>query len=169
MCPPALLPAMAIGAAAISAAGTVVAGIQANNMGKYRQEIADRNAALDREAIGIEKENTSRTLTNHWRKVAELKGQQRLAAAGNNVAVDYGSAAQLSADTDMLASEDADMIARQGGQTVRGLDRSVANNIAEGRAARSAGKGQMIGSFFQAGSTLLGGASKYSSLKAEFG
>lgn len=169
MCGPAALAPIALAATAVSAAGTVMAGLQANAMGKYRQEVAERNAALDREAIGVEKENTKRQLQNHWRRVAQLKGEQRASAAGGNVATDFGSAAQMVQDTNMLAREDADMIARQGDQTIRGLDRSVSNNIAEGRAARSQGKGALIGSLFSAGSTVLGGASRYGQLKAEFG
>ena len=166
MCPPAALPAIAIGAAAISSAGAVMAGLPANAMGKYQQQVAEQNAALDREAISVEKENTQRTLANHWRRVAQLKGEQKLAAAAGGVSTDFGTAAEIVEDTDMLAREDADLIARQGTQNIRGLDRSVANNIAEGRAARSRGKGAMIGSFFEAGSTMLGGATQYSKLKA---
>lgn len=167
MClPAAALPVAALVTSAIAATGSVVAGMQANSMGKYRQKIAEQNAALDREAITVEKENTQRTLTNHWRRVAEMKGQQRLAAAAGGVSTDFGSAAQLVEDTDMLAREDADMIAKQGVQNVRGLDRSVSNSISEGRAARSQGKGALVGSFFDAGSTMLGGSTQYGKLKA---
>lgn len=167
MClPAAALPIAALASGVISGVGAVVSGIQAKNMGKYEQKVSEMNADLDREAIGIEKENTDRSLTNHWRKVARLKGEQKLAFAGGNVATEYGSAAQLTADTDMLAREDADMIARQGGQNVRGLDRSVANNVASGRAARSRGNAAFVSSLFDAGSSVLGGASQYSKLKA---
>lgn len=154
MCPPAVL---AVGAAAVASIGTVIGGLQANAMGKYRERVAERNAALDREAIATEQENTRREAMNHWRKVAQLKGGQRLHAAAGGVSTDFGSAYDTILDTDMLAAEDARLIYMQGNERVKGLDRSVSNNIAEGRAARAEGKGKLIGSLFEAGSTMLGG------------
>lgn len=166
MClPAAALPIAAVASAAISSAGAIYGGLAAKAQGKYQQRVAEANAALDREQIATEQENTRRQAMNHWRKVAQLKGQQRAAAAANGVSTDFGSAFDNVADTDMLAREDARIIYESGNNRVRGLDRSVSNNIAEGRAARSRGNAAFVGSLFQAGSTMLDGASQYRKLK----
>lgn len=135
-------------------------------MGKYQQRVAQQNAALKREDIELEKENTRREALDHYRRVAQIKGQQVAAAAAGGVSTDFGTAQDIVFETDALGREDANLIYRRGNQTIKGLDRGVANDIAEGRAARAKGKGALIGSFFDAGSTVLGGVSQYQKLKA---
>lgn len=166
MCGP---PAIALAGAAIAATGSIVGGLQANAMGKYQQRVAEQNAALDRERINMERENSAREAQNYWRKVAQLKGQQRTHAAGSNVSTDFGSAAQIVMDTDLLAREDADLIYRGSAERIKGLDRSVSNNIAQGNAARSQGRGALIGSAFSAASSVLGGVSQYNKLSVDGG
>lgn len=166
MClPAAALPIAALASSVISAGGAIYGGLAAKAQGKYEQNVANANAALDREQIMTEQENTKRQALNHWRKVAQIKGQQRAAAAAGGVSTDFGTASDILTDTDMLASEDANIIYQSGNNRVRGLDRSVSNNIASGRAARSRGNAAFVGSLFQAGSTMLGGASQYRTLK----
>jgi hypothetical protein len=163
MCPPAII---AGAAAAVSAIGTVVGGAVAQAQANYRANVADANAKVERENIRLEQERGLREAQLHYRKVAQLKGEQRAAAAANGVSTDFGTASDIVADTNMMAREDAANIYGQTYQNVRGMDRNVSNFVAEGRAQRAAGKGAMIGSLFEAGSTLLGGAQQYKSIKA---
>lgn len=165
MCPP----VMAAAAAAMASIGTVVGGIAAKNMGNYQKKVADQNAKFVRENIQLEQEAGRREALLHYRKVAQLKGQQRAVAAANGVSTDFGTAGDLIDDTDMMAREDAANIYGQTFQNVRGMDRQAANFTSEGRAAKARGRNAFIGSLFQAGSTALGGAQQYSKMKADYG
>jgi len=139
-------------------------GLQARAMGRYEQKVAEQNASLEREQINFEQENTRREALDHYRRVAQIKGQQRLAAAAGGVSTDFGTAATIVEETDALGRADADLIYRRGHQAVRGLDRSVGNYVAEGRAARSRGKAAFTKSLFDAGSTVLSGVQQYQTL-----
>lgn len=163
MCDPATL---TIAAAAVSSIGTVVGGFTARAQANYQAKVADANAANERENIKFEQERTGREALLHYRKVAQLKGQQRAAAAANGVSTDFGTAQDIVTDTNTLAREDAANIYGQGFQNVRGMDRTVSNFVGEGRAQRAAGKGALIGSFFEAGGTLLSGASQFKKMRA---
>jgi hypothetical protein len=164
VCDPATL---AISAAAVSSIGTVIGGFTARAQANYQAKVATANAANERENIRLEQERGQREAQLHYRKVAQLKGQQRAAAAANGVSTDFGTAQDIVTDTNTLAREDARNIYGQTFQNVRGMDRTVANFVGEARAKKAAGKGALIGSFFEAGSTLLGGAGQYKNLKAQ--
>ncbi|MBB3955936.1 hypothetical protein [Novosphingobium sediminicola] len=163
MCDPLTLTAAAAATAAI---GTGVGAVQASSMANYRAQVADRNAALEMQAVQTEQENTRQAALDHYRKVAQLKGQQIVGAAANGVSVDFGTAADTVADTNMLAAEDANRIYRQGFQAVRNHDINAANYGAEASASRSDASGSLLKGAFDMGSTTLGAATQYSKLKA---
>lgn len=151
--------------AGVSAMGSVVGGVSAMQQANYEAQVAQQNAAIERENIQMEQDRTSREALLHYRRVSQLKGEQRATAAANGVSTDFGTAADLIADTEMMSREDASNIYRQGNENVRGMDRNVANFVGQSRAAKSRGRGALVGSLFQAGGSLLGGASQYRSLK----
>lgn len=165
MCPPVI----AAAAAGVSAIGTVIGGVTAMQQGKYRARVAERNAEIEREQIVLEQERGRREALNHYRKVAQLKGQQRAAAAANGVSTNFGTAADIITDTNMMAREDVANIYGQTNENVKDRDRRASNFMGEASSSRSAGRSALVGSLFQAGSTALGGASQYKQLKAEFG
>ncbi|NOW44164.1 hypothetical protein FHW96_000291 [Novosphingobium sp. SG751A] len=163
MCDPLTLTAAAAATAAI---GTGVGAVQASSMANYRAQIADRNATLEMQAAQTEQENTRQAALDHYRKVAQLKGQQIVGAAGNGVSVDFGTAADTVSDTNMLAAEDANRIYRQGFQAVRNHDINAANYSAEAASQRSEAGASLLKGAFDMSGTVLGGASQYSKLKA---
>ena len=164
MCLPAA-PLALIGTA-LSAVGTGVAALQANAQANYQAQIAERNAGMEREAAQQEQENTRQAALAHYRQVAQLKGQQIVGAAANGVSIDFGTAGDTLADTEMLSREDAKRIYQQGNQNVRGHDIGASNYMGEANAQRQAGKAALIGGAFKMGSTVLGGASQYAQLRA---
>lgn len=164
MCPPA---ALAVAAAAVSAIGSVVGGFAAKAQSNFQAKVAEANAANERENIELEKAKANREALLHYRKVAQFKGQQRVAAAANGVSTDFGTAQDIVTDTNTLSREDVGNIYGQSFQNVRGMDRTVSNFVGEARAAKARGKGALIGSFFEAGGTLLSGASQFKKLKAQ--
>lgn len=163
MCEPTTL---VLAATAVTMAGQGYAALQSAAASKYEARVADRNAKLDSEAAFRETENTKTAALAHYRRVAQLKGEQRVAQAANGVSLDFGSAADVAADTDMLAREDAQRIYDQGAEKTRGFDISAANYRSSARASRFAAKGALVKGAFDMASTALGGATQYSKMKA---
>ena len=164
MCDPATL---TIAAASMSAIGTGVGALQANAQAQYRAKIAERNASLEREAGQQERQNIRDEAQAKYREIARIKGQQRVTAGANGVAIDFGTAGDVQADTQAMGSEDVNRIYQKGNQAMRGRDIGASNYTAEANASRSAGKAALVKGVFDMGSTVLGGASQYKTMKAK--
>jgi len=162
MCDPATLTLVAAGTAAISTAtGTVMAVQQAN----LKRNLAERNAAMERNAAQEEMQNTRDAALARYREVAKVKGQQRVAAAANGVGLDFGTASDVVADTDMLGREDVGRIYKAGANAVKSRDIAASNYGAEANLARSQKTGAIVSGAADFGSTVLGGASQYGQMK----
>lgn len=164
MCDPVTL---TIAATAAMAASQGVGALQANSQANYRAKIADRNATLEREAGVQAQQNMRDEAQAKYREIAKIKGQQRVAAGANGVAIDFGTAGDVQADTQAMGSEDVNRIYQKGNQERRGRDIGASNFVAEANASRSAGKAALVKGVFDMGSTVLGGASQYKKLKAQ--
>lgn len=164
MCDP-----ITIGLTALSVVSTGVGMIGQMNQASYQAKIADRNASLEREAARQEQENTREAALAHYRKIAATKGAQRVAAGANGVALDFGTAADVVADTEMLGREDVGRIYAQGAQAVKGRDIGASNYTAEANAQRSARTGALIGGIADMGSSVLGGVNQYKTMKGKTG
>jgi hypothetical protein len=158
-----------LAATAVSAVGTGIGALQANAQSRYQAKIAERNAALERDSAQQSILNTREEALAHYRKVAALKGAQRARAAASGVGLDFGTAADVVGDTDMLAREDIGRIYRQGNERTRGFEINVSNYLGEASAQRQAGKGALIKGAFDMGSTILGGAQQYKKLRPSYG
>lgn len=163
MCAP---PVIAAAAAVVSMAGTAMSAMQANATAKYEAKVAERNAALEREAGLQEEKATQDAARAHYRKVAQLKGRQRLAAAANGVSADFGTAADVQADTEMLSREDVRRLYEDGNNRRKSRDIRASNYMGEANAARQRGKAALIGGAFKMASTALGGAQQFGALKS---
>lgn len=157
---------MTIAATVVATAGEGIAAFQAASQAKYQARVAERNAKLENEAAFREQENTRTEALAHYRKVAALKGQQRVTAAANGVSLDFGSPADVIDDTDMLSREDVNRIYEQGFQRSRGFEINASNERAQARASRAAAKNAIVKGVFDMGSTALGGAKQYANIKA---
>ncbi|MAO03568.1 MAG: hypothetical protein CL804_03430 [Citromicrobium sp.] len=163
MCGP---PALALIGAAVSVVGTGVSALQGSAQAQYEAKIAERNQDLANEAARREIEATQTERQAHYRRVAALKGQQRVTAAANGVSVDFGTAANVLADTEMLSREDVRRINQRGNDRVRAYDIESSNFGGEANAARSAGTGALVGGAFSMASQGLGGFSQYQDLRS---
>lgn len=162
MCDPATLTLVAAGMSAVS---TGVGAVMASQQASAQAKIMDRNAAMERNAAQEEMANTRTAALARYREIAKIKGQQRVAAAANGVGLDFGTAADIVADTDMLGREDVSRIYRAGDNAVKGRDISASNFTAQANMARSQATGALIGGALDMGSTILGGASQYGQMK----
>lgn len=163
MCHPA---ALIIAATAVAAAGKGVSAMQAASMSRYEAKIADRNAALEREAGRNAADNGRIEAQRQYRKLSAVQGQQGAAMAANGIDQSFGSALQVQSDTAAMGAEDVGSIYRGTAQEVRGFDINASNFKAKAKAARKEGSNAMVRGAFDVASTVLSGASQYSKMKA---
>jgi hypothetical protein len=162
MCGPAALP---LAAAALAAAGSITGGLAANAQARFQAKIAERNASMEREAARQELENGRDAALDHYRKIGQLKGAQRARAAAGGVGVDFGTAAAVVDDTEMLGREDAGRLYKQTLQNVRGHDIQASNFGAQANAQRASGKMALIKAGFDTAGSLLDSANQYKNLQ----
>ena len=166
MCGPAALPIIAGAAAIVGATGQVVGGINANNQAKYEASVYRANASLDRKAAQDALERGQVEERRQYVKNAQLQGAQRAALAANGIQTDFGSAMDIQNDAKRIGLEDANTIRQNATREMMGYEISAFNNDAGSTGAKARGKSALIGSVFDAGSTLLGGAKQVGQLKA---
>lgn len=162
MCEPTTL---LIAATAMQAAGSIVGGINAQKSANFRAAVADRNANLERQAARDALERGDIEEKRQNRRTAQQLGAQRAAMAANGIEVDFGSAADLQADTRMIGREDAQTIRENAMRETRGYDIRAWNANASASASRAEGKAALWGGIFDAGSSILSAA--YSFKKAQ--
>lgn len=163
MCNPAVL---MIASTAVAVAGQGLQTIQAAKQATYQARLMDRNAQLANESARTEQENTRTEALRRYRELGALRGQQRAALAANGIDVDFGNAGLVQSDAEMIAREDVENIYRQGYQRSRGFEIEASNYRANAQAARQQRTGAIVGGIADIGSTVLGGMSRYSSMKA---
>lgn len=137
--------------------------------GNYEANLARQNAAMEREAARDSITRGRDEARDFYRRVGQVKGQQRTALAANGLDTGFGTAGIVEDDAQMLADEDAAALYRNIGERTRGFDISAANQEAEGRAAKQRGRNAMLNSVFEAGSSLMGGFQQHRGLQARLG
>lgn len=158
---------MAVAAAAVTATGKIVEGVNTRKSLRFQAKVADRNAALDRAAAADALERGRTEEMRQGRRTRALVGQQRVAMSGNGVAVDFGSAADLQADTRMIGFEDAQTIRKNAARESAGYEISAWNRKADASAKRAQGGAAMWSAAFDAAGTLLKAGSGYAKATAK--
>lgn len=169
------LPLAAVGliagglSAAVGAYGALYAGSAAQKQAEYQAQLSERNAGLEREAGQKEIDNARDRALLQYRKIAQIKGQQRAVAGGNGVMVDFGTASDLVDDTQMLGMEDVGRIYKQGEEARRGHDINAWNYLQQAAGTRAQGAAAKTGSMFSAAGSILGGVTQFAKLSGNFG
>lgn len=158
---------VALAASAVSAAGTMVGGIQSMQQGAYEAKAYRQNARLEIEAARDSIDRGEDESRSFWRDVSRLKGDQIAGMAANGIDVDFGAGARVQRDTAMIASEDASSLRRNIEERTRGHVINAQNFVSEAKAAKYRSKQAMVGSVFQAGSSLMSGFQQQKLLKAK--
>lgn len=162
MCVP--LAVAAAGAAAVtSAAGQIVSGQYANAQAKYESAVVKQNAQQSVDAYRDYRGpdgQAQNERTQFWRKVGQIKGQNIAAMAANGIDVGVGSAERLQEDTQTAANEDFSNLASNQMQKEKGYLIDATNFTEEAKAARMRGKQALVGSYFGAAGSILGGLSQ---------
>lgn len=146
----------------VSAGGAVLEGIQANKMAKYQAKVAQMNR-------DIANENARRSIE---RSQVEQQEQDMVSLAflGAQEAMQGASGLSMSGGSQQLARKSAKELGRldslrvrQAGELEAHAFRTEAVNFdTQSRMARAEGKNALVSSFFNAGSSLLTGATRVS-------
>lgn len=163
MCGPAALPLIAAG---VSALGSAVGGVMAYRQGQYEAKVAKQNSHLEGERAANEITRGMEERRTLGRKYSQLEGQQRAAMAANGLDTDFGNAADLMGDTQMLYKEDMNLALDNNAAAIRGIDISAMNYRQQAAAAKRKATGALISAGFDMGSTILGGIGQSNKIKA---
>lgn len=160
-------PVLALAAAGVGAAGTLVSGF--SQAAQYRAAAkTDRvNATFAADNARDAVDNTRLEAQRRYRQAAQLEGAQQASMAANGIDLGFGSAAQVDADSRMIAGEDVQQIYKDGLAKVQSYDREGWSYRASANANQSKASGAIVSAVFGAASTVLGGAKQYAGLKAK--
>jgi len=163
MCEPATI---AIIGAGIAIAGTAASGYMQIRQANFEKNIARENARREnlKAVDAISRNETDQQ--NLARKYAGAAGAQRAAVAANGIDVDFGSAADMQADTSMYYREDATNLNRNLGMELQGIDMQASNFTAGAKAAGMKATGAAISTAFDIAGTTLGAVGKYNKASA---
>ncbi|RPI33304.1 MAG: hypothetical protein EHM67_15500 [Hyphomicrobiaceae bacterium] len=137
--------------------------------GGYEAGIARMNAQMERAAAQDSINTGQLERRNLWRNVGMAKGQQAASMGANGIDLGFGSALRQQEDTQMLANEDATNLHKGIEERTKGRIINASNFTQEARAAKQRGKSALIGSVFDAGSSLLGGFQQQAGIRAKTG
>jgi hypothetical protein len=160
---------LAVAAAAVSAAGSLVSGYSGLMQGNYEAHVARENARLQTEAATDSISRGRDEARQFYRQLGQVKGSQVAALAANGIDPSFGSAALLQEDTATLGDEDAARLYKNIHERTRGFDINASNYRQEAAAARARGRSAVINSVFQAGSSLMSGFSQQAQMRARLG
>jgi len=163
MCEPATLTLIATG---VAAAGTMVGGLMKASQQRYSAAVADQNARLASAQAADALQRGQLEEQKSYQRTSQLLGQQRAAMAANGIEVDFGSAADVQADTLNLGRQDASTIRKNTEREMKGYDIESLNYTSQAKADRAAATGSIVSAAFQTAGTILGGASQFGKMKA---
>lgn len=161
--------ALPVIAGALAATGSVMQGVQGMMAATYESDVAKRNASLevDRARDSIERGRLEGR--DFYRNLGQIKGQQTAALAANGLDLGFGTALTVQQDTAAGGKEDVTNLYRNQLERTRGFEINASNYRAEAAAARQRGRAALVNSFFQAGSSLMGGFQQQSAMRARLG
>lgn len=174
MCAP-LIPLVATGLGAI---GTGISTAAAIGQARAQAAAANANALTEANAAQIGQQNVRQAALQQYQKIAQVSGEQRLLAAANGDAVNYGTPATMLGDTQILGNQDLARLYSQGNQNLIGADIGVANALGQASAANSRAGAGLAGGVFNLGTGLangfdsastLGSASQFGGFRAGLG
>ena len=150
----------------LSAAGTIVSGISALAAGNYQKQVADMNAriAKDNAARALERGQIVQQETDNRTKA--FLGQQEAVQSASGISLTSRSAIATRRTARELGRLDALNVRQAADVESYNYQVDAVNQKAQGQMAQQAGVGTLIGSFFKAGGSLVGGSSSTSNPQA---
>ena len=144
----------------VGTAGTIQQGNAAQDAANYQAQVAERNREIS-EMQAVDAKKRGRVEETRKRRQTEQRlGAQRAAMAANGIDIDSGSSLDVLGDTAQFGELDALTIRSNTEREARGFRQQGQNFQSEANLSRARGSAAKTGSLFNAGSTLLTGASK---------
>ena len=163
MCDP--VTALVVASTAVSAVGSVTAGIGQAQQYRYQAQIADQNARLANDQARDSIENTNLEARRRYREIDQMKGAQTAAMAANGLDLNFGSPVDIQKDGAMVGAEDVGQIYKGGNERTRGFDINAFNYRSQASANRAQASGALMKGIFDGVSTALGGASQVAGMR----
>lgn len=165
---PVTMGVMALGSAAIGAAGAIEQGQAEANAANYNARIAGFNAEQSIRNAQMESEAGSAKAAMQGRETRSAFGSERAHAAGSGLTVNSGSAADVAQSTAELGHLDALTIRNNAAKAAYGYQVQSTNFQNEGELDKMEAKQAKTASYYKAGSTLLGGATDAATTYKQF-
>lgn len=160
MCEPVTIALAA--SAALGAVGTIQAGEAQADAAEYNQAVANNNAVIATQNAETERERGAEEERRHRQRVAQTKGSQRAAFAGNGILLDEGSPLDILMDTEEMGELDAQTILHDSELRARNFDIQSSNFTGQAGLLGAQASGARSGSYLAAAGGLLGGVSDVS-------
>lgn len=153
----------------LSAAGTVASGVSALAAGNYQKQVADMNASIAKQNAARAEERGQIVQQETDNRTAAFIGQQEAAQSASGISLGSRSAIATRRTARQLGRLDA-LNVRQGADVeAYNYQVDAVNQKAQGQMAQNAGVGTLIGSFFKAGGSLVGGSNSVANSAAVTG
>jgi hypothetical protein len=155
--------------AVVAAAGTIMSGIAQSQAADYQSKVSANNAALAR--MSAEKEATRgfQEAQQQDFKNRSLIAKQRAIQSASNLDVNSGSAEDVQDSSRVLGRLDTANVKHASDQKQVALLNQANTFEAEGELARAKGQNSLLSSFFDAGSSLISGGSRFASKWSTWG
>lgn len=169
MCDPGTITALMVASTVVAAAGQGVQAISTAQQYKYEAKVAKANVLAEDARAKDALERGRQENLDYQRKLAQEMGQQNAALAANGVDITFGSAASVRGDTAMFGRTDVDRINQNALREARGYEINAANYGAEAISDRRKATGAIVQGAFGVASTILGGATQITKMRAARG
>lgn len=163
----AFIPALAAGISSafggvgglLSAGGAVFSGISALAAGNYQKQVAEMNAGIARQNAARAEERGQIVQQETDNRTKAFLGEQEAAQSASGISLGSRSAIATRRTARQLGRLDALNVRQAADVESYNYKVDAVNQQAQGQMAQSAGVGTLIGSFFKAGGSLVGGSS----------
>jgi hypothetical protein len=153
----------------VQIAGTMAGALSANQQAKYEAGISDQNAKLSNEQARDSITQGHEEARRYGRELGQLKGEQRNRIAGSGIDLDFGTAASIQRDTEIIGAEDYAQLSKGAYERTRGYEISAFNSRSQAAAARARGKAAIVTGVLSSVGTALGAANQISGMKRPVG
>jgi hypothetical protein len=127
---------------------------------EYTAKVANENRKHELAARDDARKRGEMEQMRHWRRVAQLQGQQRAEMGAAGLDLGFGSPLDIQDETLAMGFEDSTIINENVEKEVKGYEINAANYANQARAAKYAGKAAKISGYIGAAGTILGAASQ---------
>lgn len=152
--------------AALAAIGSIISGVMGMAQASYQAKVANMNAEIAKDNAKRAIERTQVEAKDQDALTKEMIGEQIAAQSASGLSLTGGSAMRTRASARRLGRRDTLNVHQAGELEAYQYKTDAMNFKAQAAAHKMGGISNLLGSFFQAGSSLIGGAQSSGSFLA---